>query len=190
MGRFGGAAKGFPIVCVQPVQAATGGGRREVMGGAAPGATMDQATKPVMNTSAKMEFHVVSARLSAQASEAHCRQAAARLDTDVAGNPLASNAAELLAALSAGIGKVEGIDRVTPLCEFQRRGVEVQVHGMRQDVPRRLEAISCEIDVDRDQPERRLAPMHGNVRNFDTVFDTVTPGTTLGGVPRRKGDAR
>jgi hypothetical protein len=50
-----------------------------------------------MNTpSAKMEFDVVSVRRPAQAGEARCKQATIALDTDLAGNPLAFNPAELL----------------------------------------------------------------------------------------------
>ena len=142
-----------------------------------------------MNTSAKMEFDVVSVRLSAQASEARCKQATIALDTDLAGTPLAFNPAELLlAALSACM--IKGIERVTPLLKFHLRGVEVRVHGVRQDVPPRLESIAYENIVDSDEPERRLELLHYNVRKFGTVFNTVAPGTALSGVLRRKGDAR
>jgi uncharacterized OsmC-like protein len=143
-----------------------------------------------MNTpSAKMEFDVVSVRLSAQASQARCKQATIALDTDLAGNPLAFNPAELLlAALSACI--IKGIERVTPLLKFQLRGVEVHVHGVRQEVPPRLESITYEIIVDSDEPERRLELLHDNVRKFGTVFNTVAPGTALSGVLRRKDNAR
>ena len=37
----------------------------------------------------KLVFDVVSVRLSAQASQAHCKQATIALDTDMAGNPQA-----------------------------------------------------------------------------------------------------
>lgn len=142
-----------------------------------------------MNSPAKMEFDVVSVRLSAQASEARCKQATIALDTDLAGNPRAFNPAELLlAALSACM--IKGIERVVPLLKFQLRGVEVHVHGVRQDVPPRLESITYEIVVDSDEPERRLDLLHDNVRKFGTVFNTVAPGTALSGVLRRKGDAR
>ena len=142
-----------------------------------------------MNSSAKMEFGVVSVRLSAQANEVRCKQATIALDTDLAGTPLAFNPAELLlAALSACM--IKGIERVTPLLKFHLRGVEVRVHGVRQDVPPRLESIAYENIVDSDEPERRLELLHYNVRKFGTVFNTVAPGTALSGVLRRKGDAR
>ncbi len=79
------------------------------------------------------------------------------LDTDMAGNRGAFNPAELLlAALSACM--IKGIERVTPLLKFQLRGVEVRVHGVRQDVPPK----------------------------FGTVFNTVAPGTELAGTLRRR----
>lgn len=133
----------------------------------------------------KMQFDVVSVRLSAHASEAHCKQASLTLDTDLAGNPQAFNPAELLlAALSACM--IKGIERVTPILKFELRGVEVRVHGVRQDVPPKMESISYEIVVDTDEPDRRLALLHENVMRYGTVFNTVAPGTALSGVLRRK----
>ncbi len=133
----------------------------------------------------KLQFDVVSMRLSAHASQANCKQATISLDTDLAGNPQAFNPAELLlAALSACM--IKGIERVTPILKFDLRGVEVRVHGVRQDVPPRMESISYEIVVDTDEPERRLELLHENVRKYGTVFNTVAPGTELSGVLRRK----
>jgi len=142
---------------------------------------MSEASAP------KMEFDVVAVRLSAHASEARCKQATVTLDTDVAGNPQAFNPAELLlAALSACM--IKGIERVTPILKFQLRGVEVRVHGVRQDIPPRMESITYEIMVDTDEPDRRLDLLHENVRRYGTVFNTVAPGTELSGVLRRKED--
>lgn len=133
----------------------------------------------------RMEFDVVSVRLSARASVARCKQATITLDTDLAGNPQAFNPAELLlAALSACM--IKGIERVVPILKFQLRGVEVHVHGVRQDVPPRLESITYEILVDSDEPQRRLELLHDNVRKFGTVFNTVAPGTALSGTLRRQ----
>ena len=137
------------------------------------------------STPPKMEFDVVSVRLSAQASQARCKDATITLDTDMAGNTQAFNPAELLlAALSACM--IKGIERVTPILKFDLRGVEVRVHGVRQDVPPRLESIRYEIIVDTDEPDRRLDLLHENVRKYGTVFNTVAPGTELTGVLHRK----
>ena len=133
----------------------------------------------------KMQFDVVSVRLSAHASEARCKEATITLDTDMAGTPLAFNPAELLlAALSACM--IKGIERVMPILKFELRGVEVRVHGVRQDVPPKMESIRYEIVVDTDEEDRRLALLHENVKKYGTVFNTVMPGTDLSGVLRRK----
>ena len=137
------------------------------------------------STPPKMEFDVVSVRLCARASQARCKDATITLDTDMAGNPQAFNPAELLlAALSAFM--IKGIERVTPILKFDLRGVEVRVHGERQDVPPRLESIRYEIIVDTDEPDRRLDLLHENLRKYGTVFNTVAPGTELTGVLHRK----
>ena len=136
----------------------------------------------------KLTFEVLSVRQSAHASQAQCKQATITLDTDLAGNPQAFNPAELLlAALSACM--IKGIERVLPILKFELRGVEVRVHGVRQDVPPRIESITYEIVVDTDEPDRRLALLHENVKKYGTVFNTVAPGTDLSGVLRRKDQA-
>lgn len=133
----------------------------------------------------KLEFDVTAKRMSAHASQATCKRATIALDTDMAGNPDAFNPAELLlAALSACM--IKGIERVVPILKLELRGVRVRVHGVRQDVPPRMESISYEIEVDTDEPEHRLALLHENVKKYGTVFNTVAPGTDLSGVMLRK----
>ena len=130
----------------------------------------------------KLSFSVVSHRLDAHGSMAHCKAADITLDTDLAGRTDAFNPAELLlAALSACI--IKGIERVIPALKFSLRGVEVRIEG----VPPKMESISYEIIVDSDEPDRRLELLHDNVRKYGTVFNTVAPGTQLSGVLRRKG---
>ena len=117
----------------------------------------------------KMEFDVSATRLSAHASQAVCKQASITMDTDMRGNTAAFNPAELLlAALSACM--IKGMERVVPMLGFQMRGVEVHVHGVRQDVPPRLESISYEIVVDSDEVDRRLDLLHQNIKKYGTVF--------------------
>jgi len=137
-------------------------------------------------TTRKLSFQVTSRRTDAHGSVACCKDAELQLDTDLAGRMDAFNPAELLlAALSACM--IKGIERVAPILKFQWRGVEVRVHGVRQDVPPRLESIDYEILVDSDESEQRLALLHDNVRKYGTVFNTVAPGTRLAGVLRRAG---
>lgn len=133
---------------------------------------------------ARMEFAVTARRVDAFASVAECKDATLALDTALAGRRDAFNPAELLlAALAACI--IKGIERVQPMLKFQLRGVEVRVHGVRQDVPPKLEQISYEIVVDSDESDARLALLHENVKKYGTVFNTVMPGTLLSGVLRR-----
>lgn len=133
----------------------------------------------------KMTFDVIARRLDAHGSQADCKDAHITLDTDLAGRRDAFNPAELLlAALSACM--IKGIERVAPLLKFELRGVEVRVHGVRQDVPPRMESIRYEIVVDTDESDQRLELLHENVKKYGTVFNTVSPGTDLAGTMRRK----
>ena len=88
-----------------------------------------------------------------------------------------------MAALAACM--IKSIERVTPILKFKLRGVEVRLHGVRQDAPPKMESIDYEIAVDTDESDHRLELLHDNVRKFGTVFNTVAPGTPLRGVMRR-----
>jgi uncharacterized OsmC-like protein len=137
-------------------------------------------------TKPKMTFAVSARRISAHGSEANCKSASIVLDTDLAGRTDAFNPAELLlAALAACM--IKSIERVTPILKFELRGVEVRLHGIRQDVPPRMESIEYELFVDTDESDHRLALLHDNVRKYGTVYNTVAPGTQLSGVIRRAG---
>ena len=132
-----------------------------------------------------MTFEVTAHRLDAHGSQADCKDAKIRLDTDLAGRRDAFNPAELLlAALSACM--IKSIERVTPLLKFNLRGVEVRMHGVRQDVPPKMASIRYEIVVDTDESDQRLNLLHDNVKKYGTVFNTVAPGTELDGVLRRQ----
>ena len=133
---------------------------------------------------AKLTFNVTARRLSERVSVAMCKAATIDLDTDLAGSPNAFNPAELLlAALAACM--IKGIERVAPMLKFQLRSVTVQVHGVRQDAPPRMESIEYVLVVDSDESDERLELLHTNVRKFGTVFNTVAPGTKLRGELRR-----
>jgi uncharacterized OsmC-like protein len=131
-----------------------------------------------------MEFHVTARRLDAHGALATCKDATITLDTDLGGRRDAMNPAELLlAALAACM--IKGIERVTPILKFQLRGVDIRLHGVRQDVPPKMESIDYEILVDTDEPDHRLDLLHENVKKYGTVFNTVAPGTRLlGRLPR------
>ncbi len=134
----------------------------------------------------KMTFTVHTRRIDARGSLAKCKEASITLDTDVNGRADAFNPAELLlAALTACM--IKGIERVTPIMKFKLRGVEVRMHGVRQDVPPRMESIDYELTVDTDEDDRRLELLHENVKRYGTVFNTVAPGTALSGTIRRAG---
>ena len=88
----------------------------------------------------------------------------------------AFNPAELfLAAIAACM--IKGIERVAPMLHFQFRGVEVRLHGVRQDSPPFMSSISYELTVDTDEDDRRLDLLHQNVRKYGTISNTVAAGT-------------
>ncbi|WP_230370823.1 hypothetical protein [Paludibacterium denitrificans] len=84
-----------------------------------------------MDDKPKMTFRVQARRIDAHGSLAHCKAADITLDTNLAGRIDAFNPAELLmAALAACM--IKGIERVIPILNFELRGVEVRLHGVRR----------------------------------------------------------
>ena len=67
----------------------------------------------------------------------------------------AFNPAELLLAAVAAC-MIKGIERVAPMNHFKFRGVEVRLHGVRQDSPPFMSSITYELIVDTDEDDRRL----------------------------------
>ena len=131
-----------------------------------------------------LEYRVSAHRLDAHGSEATTKQATLTLDTDIQGRPDAFNPAELLLAAIAAC-MIKGIERVAPMINLQFDGVEVKLHGIRQDAPPMMTEINYEIIVQTTEDDRRLALLHTNVRKYGTISNTVAKATRLEGKIRR-----
>jgi len=127
-----------------------------------------------------LEYDVVAKRIDSHGSTARCKDADIVLDTDVKGRADAFNPAELLLA-AVGACMIKGIERIAPMNHFKYRGVEVRLHGMRQDSPPFMASITYELIVDTDEDNRRLALMHHNVLKYGTVSNTIAAATKLEG---------
>ncbi|MBN8891711.1 MAG: osmotically inducible protein C [Rhodospirillales bacterium 70-18] len=131
-----------------------------------------------------LEYRVSARRVDAHGSLAAAKEAEIVLDTALDGRPDAFNPAELfLAAIAACM--IKGIERVVPMLRFNLRGVEVRLHGVRQDSPPKMVSVDYELIVDTDEDDRRLDLLHLNVRKFGTISNTVAAATRLEGVIRR-----
>ena len=132
-----------------------------------------------------MEYHVSARRIDAHGSLARAKEAEVVLDTDLAGRRDAMNPVELLlSALAACMQK--GVERVTPLLQFQIDGVEIALEGVRQDAPPRLVAIRYEIVVDSPESDQRLDLLHRNILKYGTISNTLSAALPLEGGLRRK----
>ncbi len=133
-----------------------------------------------------LEYNVSARRIDSHGSEAFAKDARIVLDTDMAGRPDAFNPAEmLLASLAACI--LKGSERVIPMLAFDLRGIEVKLHGLRQDSPPKMVRIAYEIVVDTDESDARLALLHRNLQKYGTIYNTLADATELVGSIRRKG---
>lgn len=133
-----------------------------------------------------MEYRVHARRIDAHGSLARAKAAEVVLDTDLAGRQDAMNPVELLlSALAACM--LKGIERVTPMLQFQIDGVEVTLEALRQDAPPKLVAIRYEIVVDSAETEQRLDLLHRNILKYGTISNTLSAAVPLEGHLRRKG---
>ncbi|CCF22050.1 putative OsmC family protein (plasmid) [Pseudorhizobium banfieldiae] len=132
-----------------------------------------------------LEYRVFARRIDNHGSEATTKDARIVLDTDMVGRPDAFNPAEmLLASLAACI--LKGTERVIPILGFELRGIEVALHGVRQDSPPKMVRIVYEILVDTNEPDARLDLLHRNLRKYGTIYNTLAGATELAGTVRRK----
>lgn len=132
-----------------------------------------------------MDYRVIAERIDAHGSLARTKDASLVLDTDVAGRRDAFNPAELfLASIAACM--IKGIERVTPVLEFDLRGVEVRLRAARQDSPPLILRVDYELIVDTDEDDGRLDLLHRNVRKYGTISNTVAAALALEGAIRRR----
>lgn len=132
-----------------------------------------------------LEYHVTARRIDSHGSEAMVKDALVVLDTDMAGRPDAFNPAEMLLASLAGC-ILKSTERVMPMLGFDLRGMEVSLHGFRQDSPPKMVRISYEIVVESDESDARLDLLHRNLQKYGTIYNTLAGATELSGTIRRK----
>ena len=126
------------------------------------------------------EYRVSARRIDSHGSLAMAKEAEVVLDTDMAGRRDAMNPVELLlAALAACM--LKGIERVTPLLEFQITGAEVQLEAVRQDAPLKLTLIRYQVAVDSAETDQRLDLLHRNVLKYGTISNTLAGAVPLQG---------
>lgn len=132
----------------------------------------------------KMEYHVTATSRAGEGSLARAKQASIVLDTDMAGQPDAFNPAELLLAAVAAC-MLKSMQRIIPMINFDMRGAQIKLKGVRQDVPPKIEAITYEILVDTDESDQRIRLLHKNIRKYGTISNTVAEAASLTGTIER-----
>lgn len=133
-----------------------------------------------------LEYRVSAHRVDAHGSQATTKNATIVLDTALDGRLDAFNPAELfLASIAACM--IKGIERVAPMLNFRMRGVEVHLHGVRQDSPPKMVSVDYELIIDTDENDHRLELLHSNVRKYGTISNTAAAALELVGTVRRAG---
>jgi uncharacterized OsmC-like protein len=130
------------------------------------------------------EYRITAHRNDHNGSTALIRAATVELDTSLSGRTDAFNPVELLlAALAACM--IKGVERAAPMLKFSYSAVDIRLHAVRQDAPPLLTAITYELIVATDEPDRRLELLHTNVRKYGTISNTLAAATSLSGTIAR-----
>ena len=132
-----------------------------------------------------LDYSVSARRIDSHGAQAMTKDARIVLDTDMAGRTDAFNPAEmLLASLAACM--LKGTERVIQLLGFDLRGIEVALHGVRQDSPPKMSRIDYEIVVDTGESDQRIELLHKNLQKYGTIYNTLAGATEISGTIRRK----
>ena len=133
----------------------------------------------------KRTYDVTATSHIGEDSVAQTKQANIILDTEMKGRVDAFNPAELLLA-AVGACMLKSMQRVIPILDFKMRGARIKLHGIRQDVPPRIEKISYEIVLETNETDHRIALLHKNIRKYGTIYGTLSEATDLTGKIRRQ----
>lgn len=129
-------------------------------------------------------YQVTATRRDGEAGMASVHGASVELDISPAGRLDALNPVELLLASLAAC-MLKGIERSAPMLKFDFRSVELILNAERQDAPPLLTAISYELTIDTDEPDRRLELLHTNIRKYGTISSTLAQAVALEGTIKR-----
>lgn len=132
-----------------------------------------------------LEYAVTAKRLDETGSEASAHDAHITLDTSMAGRLDAFNPAELLLASLAAC-MIKGAERVAPMIKFDLNGLDVSLHGQRQDKPPKMLAVTYELVVDTAETDEKIELLHKNIRKYGTISNTLDGALKLSGTIRRK----
>jgi len=72
------------------------------------------------------------------------------------------------------------------MLKFDLRGIEVALHGVRQDSPPKMIRIDYEIVVDTGETGHRLDLLHKSQQEYGTIYNTLAGATDLVGTIRLK----
>ncbi len=65
---------------------------------------------------------------------------------------------------------INGIERVIPTLNFDLRGVEVQLHGVRQDRPPKMVSVDYLFIVDIPESDHRLELLHSRLIQVNAAW--------------------
>lgn len=88
--------------------------------------------------------------------------------------------AELLCGAVAAC-LLKNVERFSTMLPFAYTGARVRVEAERQDSPPRFTRFTYQLEIDTDEPPRRIELLHKNVRQFGTVSGTLAAAATLEG---------
>jgi uncharacterized OsmC-like protein len=72
------------------------------------------------------------------------------------------------------------------MLRFDLGGLEISLHGVRQDCPPKMFRIDYEITVETAESDQRIDLLHRNIRKYGTISNTLAEAIEIVGTIRRK----
>lgn len=128
------------------------------------------------------QSYVVEARTVAPGvSVAESREAVGiEIDTSSGMDPTRPGPAELLAmALAACV--LKNVQRFSEMLGFAYRSASVRVEAEREESPPRFSRLRYRLEIDTDEPDRRVDLLHRNLVRYGTVYNTLAAACEVEG---------
>jgi hypothetical protein len=76
---------------------------------------------------------------------------------------------------------LENVGRFATILRFSFDRAEVCVHGIRQDAPLRIIAVTYTLHLWTAEPAQRVDLLHRNLQKFGTVYNTIAASAHVSG---------
>lgn len=133
-----------------------------------------------MSVTAVCAYRTVARSTRGGAGTVTARRRSIEFDASAGQSDILPGPADLLAAAFAAC-VLKSVERFSHLLPFRYERATVEVTAEREDSPPRMTAVRYVLHVATDEPADRIELLHGNVRRYGTVVNTLDGACDVAG---------